>query len=230
MLKKDKNAIFNLLKDSRIGLENFIVSEKEIAGYDGIVIVYRNTPLEFRVLQSTVSYESFKYQHSTFSPNFAMSGLVPVAGFLSIGEICIQISRWLQAHINPYIDEQTEPDLLEELINGNHSLNVDKLDFNDQTDFSGDEKTQVMLAINDLKFLIQKELNTTDEEQKVVVERLDYLAEAANRHNKFDWKSLAVSTLISISIAISLDTERGNQLFKLFKQVFSIIPQLGHGQ
>jgi len=59
-------------------------------------------------------------------------------------------------------------------------------------------------------------------------DRLDYLTQAVDRLNKFDWKSLLISTIISISVALSFDTEKGKQLFNLFKQVFDVIPKLFH--
>ena len=47
--------------------------------------------------------------------------------------------------------------------------------------------------------------------------------------NKYDWKSLAVTTLISISIALSLDSAKGQLLFILFKKVFSAVKMLVAG-
>ncbi len=82
------------------------------------------------------------------------------------------------------------------------------------------------LAINDLKLLIHQQFGTTEVEQEAVVARLDYLVEASKRLNKYDWKSLAINTIISITITLSLDTEKGRQLFELFKRVFRIVPQI----
>lgn len=82
------------------------------------------------------------------------------------------------------------------------------------------------MSINELKLLIQTNLKTTGEEQEVVAERLNYLIDASKRLNKFDWKSLAVSTLINISVALTLDTAKGHLLFELFKKVFSVVPMI----
>ncbi len=82
------------------------------------------------------------------------------------------------------------------------------------------------MAIEELKLLIHKNLETTVEEQQVVNNQLDYLIEAMNRLNKFDWKSIAISSIMSISVALTLDTNKGQLLFDLFKKVFSIIPML----
>jgi hypothetical protein len=133
---------------------------------------------------------------------------------------------WLNNHLIKYIVEESEPDLWDEFRKGNKTLNINSINFEDQSNFLNDEKKQVQLAIADLKLLIQKEFETSENEQRIVDSRLDYLVEATKRLNKFDWKSLAISTLISLSMALSLDTEKGRQLFELFKKVFGVIPQL----
>ena len=101
-----------------------------------------------------------------------------------------------------------------------------EIEFENQANFNLDEKAQIKLAINDLKLLIHKSLETTEEEQILVNKRLDYLIDAVNRLNKFEWKSVAISTIMSISIALTLDTTKGQLLWDLFKKVFSIIPML----
>jgi hypothetical protein len=118
----------------------------------------------------------------------------------------------------------------EEYKMGNKSFNINEIDFNDKSFFSSEEKRQVRLSLNELKLLIQTNLNTNKEEQEIVTARLDYLIEATDRLNKFDWKSLAASSLISIAIALTLDTKKGFLLFELFKKVFSLVPILTNQQ
>ena len=112
----------------------------------------------------------------------------------------------------------------------NNSFKINEIDFYNRKAFNIDERKQIIMSINDLKLLINNSLNTSTEEQSLVNERLDYLIEASDRLNKFDWKSLAISTLISISITLSLDTQKEQLLFELFKKVFSLIPTLTHGE
>jgi hypothetical protein len=54
-------------------------------------------------------------------------------------------------------------------------------------------------------------------------ERLEYLSQAVDRLNKFDWKAQALSTLISIAVNLSVDTEGGKKLFQLFSQALEFI-------
>lgn len=86
------------------------------------------------------------------------------------------------------------------------------------------KKKQVKLALEELKLLIHGSICKNEDEKKIVNNRLDYLIEASEKQNKFDWKSIAVSTLLGIATSLSLDTEKGRLLFELFKKVFSIVP------
>ena len=82
------------------------------------------------------------------------------------------------------------------------------------------------MSINELKGLIINKFELLEEQQKIVNDRLDYLAEASGRLNKFDWKGTLVNTIMSMSIALSLDTEKGKILLKLFQRIFQNIKGL----
>lgn len=84
------------------------------------------------------------------------------------------------------------------------------------------------MALRDVRLLIVGRFSPAVPEMESIDDRLDYLTQAVDRLNKFDWKSLLISTIISISVALSFDTEKGKQLFNLFKQVFDVIPKLFH--
>jgi hypothetical protein len=77
--------------------------------------------------------------------------------------------------------------------------------------------------------LIVNNFNPNKEELELINARLKYLSDAVDKHNKFDWKGIAINTVIAIIIALSLSPEQGNQLFHLFRQVFSnliyLLPQ-----
>jgi hypothetical protein len=68
--------------------------------------------------------------------------------------------------------------------------------------------------------LIKQDFNPNQEQFKVINDRLEYLTNALDKHNKFDWKGIAIQTVISIGIALSLSPEKGQQLLMLFKHVF----------
>lgn len=138
----------------------------------------------------------------------------------------VGLRSWIQNHLLEYIEELEQPDLWKEFNSGTKVLNLDSIDFENKESFSIDEKAQINLSIKELTYLINSQIASSDSEMAIVMDRLNYLVEASERLNKFDWKSLAISTLISISIALSLDVEKGQLLFDLFTKVFSAVQSL----
>lgn len=126
-------------------------------------------------------------------------------------------------HIKEYELDEFEPDLWSEYKNGNNSLNFNDIDCNDKDLFSISERKQISMSINELKLLINKNFETSVEEQNLINERLEYLINSTKKLNKFDWKSLTLSTVIGIATTLTLDVEKGKLLFELFRQVFSTI-------
>lgn len=230
MRKKHRNELFNLIGQEGFNQDDFDLIEDNQQELPATVIQYKDTPLRFVIRNSEESFESFDYQYVPFGPGFVLTDIEPPNGFTDFNTIYDVVKGWLKYVIKEYIEDKNEPDLWSEFKKGNNTLNINQIDFNDKSTFSLDEKKQILMAINELKLLIHKNLQTTQEQQNLVIDRLDYLIEASERLNKFDWKSLAISTLISITIALSLDTQKGQVLFDLFTKVFSVLPMLVQNQ
>ncbi len=172
----------------------------------------------FAIRPHTPAFDEFWYRHSLFRQNF------PIATdeYSSTWDYITQIfGAWLNGVVKPHLDEISTPDLwhiLQETRSyTKHELGTPK----DFESFSAEENTQIRLSINDFRLLIVENFNPNNEELKAIDTRLKYLSDALDKHNKFDWKGIAINTVIAIIIALSLNQEQGNQLFQLFKQVFS---------
>jgi hypothetical protein len=92
--------------------------------------------------------------------------------------------------------------------------------------FSENDKIQLRLSINELHLLIIKNFSPSVDEMKIINARLEYLSNSLDRLNRIDWRGLALSTIISISVTLSLDTEKGKLLLGLFKKVFTNVLHL----
>lgn len=220
ILKKYKNQLFQTLKESPIGIDNFEMVDDD----ETIILKIKNTPFQFVIKATTSNLHRFSTEYTKFLKTFPL--IDRSRGTEDFHTTLIFLNEWLTDEVQEYLNEQRDIDLWKEFQKGQTILNIQAIDFDDKTFFSVDEKAQIRLAINDLKLLIQKQFQTTELEQGAIIERLDYLIEASSRLNKFDWKSLAINTIISISITLTLDADKGQQLFELFKKVFKIIPQL----
>lgn len=230
MRKKYRNELFNLINEVGFNQNEFDLTENNQEKIHTTTIEYRNSPFKFIIRSHPTSFEYFEYQYTPYGPSFELTEIEPINGYIQFNKIYNEVKDWIKYTIKEYIEDENEPDLWSEFKRGNKTLNINKIDFNEKSAFSLDEKKQILMSVNELKLLIHKSFLTSYEEQNLVIERLDYLIEASERLNKFDWKSLAVSTLMSITIALSLDTQKGQILFDLFIKVFSVLPVLIQNQ
>jgi hypothetical protein len=86
-----------------------------------------------------------------------------------------------------------------------------------------EERRQLKLALATFRVRLVQTFKPNKAQLQVVSQQLDYLTAAVDRLNKFDWKGVALSTLIGISTALTLDTERGRQLYGPFQQALSTL-------
>lgn len=181
--------------------------------------------MKFYISESKESWDSFNSWYMLFAPVYRDTEVFPPHGNGNIDTVIEDVRFWFK-EIDDSLEEAAAFDMWEEYKKGSKLLDVQNIDFNDHTNFSVEEKHQILLGVKDLKLLIQQQFNTTAEQQAIVDERLDYLAGAIDRMNKFDWKSILLSTVLSIITTLTLDTEKGAQLFELVRKVFIIIPTI----
>ncbi len=222
ILKKYKNQLFQFLKDHPIGFNNFELIESENA----LKLEYKNTPFFF-VINGDVDFDLFYCSCISFQNGYPHIDLSR-GNSEPFSDIIGQLKYWINNDLAAYNEEREAIDLWEEYNKGETLLDIEQIDFGDKTNFSIDEQKQIALSINELKSLIQANFAINSAQLALVNARLDYLIESSQRLNRFDWKSIAVNTIISISVAMSFDTQQGTQLFELFKQVFRIVPALFH--
>lgn len=221
MRKKYSNQLFHLVKN--LGIEPNNLEMEDIT--DGVFIVkvikYIGTPLSFFIREETGSFDLFDYKYNQFKPGFPQTLYYPYDKYVSFNEVLDAFKFWINSHVMEYLFEENEPDLWNEFKLGNKSLNIEAIDFSNRDNFSADERKQIVMSINELRFLIHNEISPNEEEKLLIKERLEYLIESTNRLNKYDWKGLVITTLIGIATTLSLDTEKGILLFELFKRVFN---------
>ncbi len=130
--------------------------------------------------------------------------------------------QWLNYDVAGYIEEKSIPDLWKQ-VEGKYLLNPDPLSEVNNSAFTLEEQKQVEESLERFKHLVIDEYSPSEEQLEIIIERLNYLASSMERLGKTDWQGVAISAILSISVALSLDTAKGNQLFVLFKQAFTIV-------
>lgn len=222
MLKKYRNRLLEVIQEKGINPALFhIKDEVKDDAYSRFSLQLLDTKLAFTVRNPPHSFHSFDWFYTEFTPNFSRTAVYPPSGFASEEKLIIAFGDWLENHVKAYTQELLEPDMWERIESQIPLVTGSEISEEDTTVFSDDEKIRVRMSINEFRILLIKNFEPSSDELKVIDDRLEYLSNSVDRLNKIDWRSVAITTLISISLALSLDTEKGRLLFDLFMQVFS---------
>lgn len=223
MLKQYRNGLLQLIQESGLNPGLFRPKFTSWEGDEAFEIGLKNSPLKFRVRNHPGNFSNFKWAYTYFEPGFHMA---ETSTFVDVMGLNATFSDWLQNHVKLYIKEKTEPDMWELIESQTPLINGSEMSQEDTAVFSEDEKIRIRMSINEFRILLLKDYKPSEDELKAIDARLEYLSNAVDRLNKIDWRSVAITTLMTISTTLTLDTEKGRLLFDLFKQVFSSVLQL----
>jgi len=226
MLKRYKNALFDMIQTAGLNVSDFTGDEQPARMEGGPVfeICYKPANLTFTVRNSETDPHVFDYFCDIYAPGFSKPldpYFYPEEGYTNFRGVQEGFKDWLSLQVRTAIDEELLSDLW---ATATHDLPAPNEPNTGR--FTDDEWQQVKLALSTFRVLLIENFNPNEEQLEVVSQRLDYLSVAVNRLNKFDWKGVALSTLIGISTTLTLDTERGRQLYGLFQQAFSALMHL----
>ena len=239
MLLKFKNELLQILNNSKFDESDFTYTTKKIKNFDAFIIKYRPSKLLFMIRTNSENYHEMDCRYVRFAPSYPLSGYYPEGAnyyedcdvhsddhedyygyrwfdFASVSKI---FNEWLDNDVAEYIDESEAIDLWAQM-QSEYLLNPDPLSNTSNNKFTNEERKSVKDSISTFKNLLIAEYEPDNEQLEIIEERLDYLVKATGRVGKTDWQGIAISAVLSISIALSLDTTRGNALFSLFKQSF----------
>lgn len=221
MLKKHKNGFIEILNKYGLRPEQFSVEEETLHDTSTFTITLRsNNNLLFWAIHPASNFNQFACNFTTFSPTYSENGLLPRNNgwFKDILNVYGFFEYWLISHVKIFMEEMRTNDLWNLTIDEDNSNNFDD---DTTTEFSETERDLIKLKITDFRNQIVAEYSPTEEQLAVIDKRLLYLTEAVDRLNKFDWRSVLVSTLLSIMTTLTLDKATGNTLFSLAKQYFA---------
>jgi len=226
MLKRDKNGFIDIIRNNDFDPSSFKRYEKDnVDGVPGFIVQLENSPLFFLARTNNDDYHQHDSRYIRFAPNFPKSEYFPSNGWDHIGSVYECFEFWLNNDVKDYLEEIEVSDLWEQL-EGKDLFDSDPLRSRSADSFTKPEKEKVCASLEYFKKLIEVEYNPSKEQLEIIDDRLTYLADSLDRLDKVDWQGIAISTVISISIALNLDTESGKNLFSLFKQAFTAALEL----
>ena len=221
MLNESKNLLLNVLVHKE-GLNPgaFSSAEKNINEDSYFYIFLKNSPLKFAIKDNFKdgNFQTFSwFEYTKFSPRFPVKILEIKPK--DIHAVCRFFEKWIDKEVLPYLKNVKTPNLWDKITQHKSLAGELTMPLSDREPFTAQEKEQLRegLSVFQRKLLI--EFKHSQEQAELITERINYLTDSLDRLHRIDWKSLVISTLVSISIALSLDTMQGNRLLEMFMSV-----------
>ncbi|MHA4811520.1 hypothetical protein ACX0G9_25720 [Flavitalea flava] len=229
MRQTHRNKIVEYLNQSKYGLIAFELFDSPYSHEPNVTnLEFKNSKFVFKIEPFPSNFNAYAINYTEYGPMYVLNNPSPQST-LTIDDILIYIGIWLKRHVQPYLDDQNAVDLWQEYKKGVEYLKIENINIEDTGRFSADDAARIRLAMEGLKGLIAERFNTSELQQQSINKKLDYLIESVTRLSKTDWKGIAIGIISRIAIALSLDRQRGDQLWQLFQQVFTIIPLITGG-
>lgn len=221
ILKKHRNQLPKFLEDRGFTSSDFEIQETEFS----IELKYKSSPMKFKFIRSKDSFVAYTYEFTRFAANFQTKSYA--SKYISFEEILVSLDGWIKNHLKEYISDLQEVDYLSQWIYSSNSVEIEQIDFDSVEPFKTDEIQQIKIGLDEVKYLVSKNLDLTETEISIVNKRIEYLADSLERTScKTDWKNIAISTLINLITTLSLNPEQASTLWAMFHKIVESIPKL----
>ena len=227
MLKRYKNEILAAVQGQGFNPVDFTPIEAGVDGLPAFILRYKNSDLQFIIRNNKDDPHEFDYTYTPFFPGRSAKYVdyCPDEQFAGFPFILTALGKWLSSHVHECISEESIPDLWEAVRDG--AFLSDSGDKDRETpEFSEQEKVQIKVALVSFERAVIDAFKPSQDQVSALRLQIQYLSEAVSRLNRFDWKSVALSTLIGVCTSLSLDTEKGRHLYGLFQQAMTTVTHL----
>jgi hypothetical protein len=226
MLKRQRNRLLEVIREAGLDPNDFAGGPDESSPAGTFVVRLKNSPLSFTAIPSEGDYESYNICHTLLAPDFPESPIIPDNGFvMPFRKVEHRFREWLDKVVIGYKEDERLPDLWAEVGASQPILEIYRNQaWDDQ--FSEAERVAIRSSMAGFRALLAEEFAPSTAQLEIIDQRLEYVVAALDRFNKFDWIGVAISTLITIAVGLSLDSSMGQRLFEMFRDALSSIARL----
>ena len=226
MLNSQKTRLFELVGAEGLDPAAFSVSETAMKDHSVVTIFrVRKSRVFFRAVAHPESWDHYACEWVTFSPAFT-SDKPRSTTFVSFSVVATSFRAWLRQHAAPFLAEESARDPWSQLGQEETFPGLSLSPPVDDDVFTPTEQIALAEALARFRNLALAEFKLEERQLRMLDERLAYLSAAIPRVTRFDWKNLALSSLVTVVTALSLNSDQGRQLLSLFRQAFSAVAGL----
>lgn len=224
ILKKYTNQLFNIIKEEGYSTDSFFAKHSMGMFRSNVFTLgYKTSPMKFIINGDLYSFDHFQYKIVHFYRGYPESSFLPAKKKVLFSEIAENFVDWLNKDLALYIEELGEIDLWGNMYKNSNNFRLESIDFNDESMFSKKEKEKIKLSLDEIEKKMTQSFNFVKAQIQTIADTLKYLKKAIERNNKTDWKGITISAILSLVIALNVDTSVGRQIWDLFRIGFNNI-------
>jgi|SRR5579872_765003 len=208
------NELCAIARGTKYG-EKFEYIVQSWEGREAHLFICRGTPFKF-VVFPTNKLDRFLYSKTKYANDFHQESITKERDFKAVKKSFV---TWIEEDIEPYLEDVQQPDLWQTLTKAAIG-NVLSIDYEDKSSFTLEEIQKVRFALDSLEVRMATALALNSSEIAAVKNVLDHVRMKLEHSNKLDWKLFFLGTIVNLIVVLTLDTERGNQLFRIIKEIF----------
>lgn len=217
ILPSQKNEILRLLTEKEFSMTEFQWENGPIPGADGRlpVNVIHHPSGFFCGFSAERSGSGKPYTQIEYSPS--EEGFIKRTNVESSLGWNTVVTNW----VNNLRREIDMPDLWASISSGQSSVMQATATASENTPFTDPERTQVAIFLEDIRTYIQTNAGLSPDKFNIVVEKLTYLEQAADRMGRKDWLNLFLGVLVSLTVQVGMEKSVFQNLLSVADQLFS---------
>jgi hypothetical protein len=226
MLRKFKNPLFEQIVAAGLDPNDFESAEKHNAETIRFDISYRPIDLLFLLSQPVRQQTYFFVDVTRYVGDGNRSPLIRVGVQITLPKVVDRFRKWLKDDVLAAIEDLGLPNFWAEAREAAAVASAFRRSARDADIFTPAERDAIKRELHAFRLVLVQTFEPDARQMEEIAESLSYLEAAVDRLNRFDWKGVALSTVIGIATSLSLDTEKGRLLWRLFQQAMSAVRQV----
>lgn len=227
ILPSQKNEILRLLTEKGFSPTEFLWEEGQVPDAEGclpVKLIHQLTGFFCR-FSAERSGSGKPYTQIEYSPS--EEGFIKRESVTGAYSWNLVLVRWVGL-LRKEIDT---PDLWAAIASGQSSVMQATATASENTPFTAPERAQVAMFLGEIRTYIQASAGLPPDRFNIVVEKLAYLEQAADRMGRKDWLNLFLGVLFSMALQVGMEKSVfqdllsvAGQLFRQFLQHIILLP------
>jgi hypothetical protein len=216
ILLSQKNEILRLLTEKGFSPNDFLWEDGQVPGDGGclpVKLIHQPSGF-FCSFAAERSDSGNPYIQIEYSPS--EEGFITSASARSAYQWDNEIKKWIDI-LRREIDT---PDLWTSIVSGQSSVMQATATASENTPFTPPERAQVIIFLGEIRTYIQTNAGLSPDKFSIVIEKLAYLEQAADRMGRKDWLNLFLGVLFSMAMQVAMEKSVFQDLLSVAGHLF----------